>query len=354
MSTTIKHKKVKATKQRSSVFQGPNPVISVTMWGVKHMMNELEAVPYQAVIMKEDFKACSKVSIHNHLFNSMALPSKFTVKEYCPLVFRDVRERLGIDSNDFVESWCGGPAAEAKSAGKSNSTFFTSHDKRYIMKSLNKEEIDLFHKIFPQYHAYMVERQGNSLLPHYLALFRTTVNDKDSYLIVMRNVHSSDVAMNRTYDLKGSRVDRDASEKELAKEHPVMKDNDFVRTGEKLRMGTEVKALFLDKLKLDVEFLTKLKLMDYSLLVGVHKYDEGTVPTEPIDPKRNPYAVGTPNENGEQLFVGIIDILTKYGAKKMAAHNAKMIKHGTKAEISTVNPEQYCIRFLKFIMDNTD
>lgn len=35
-----------------------------------------------------------------------------------------------------------------------------------------------------------------------------------------------------------------------------------------------------------------------------------------------------PGEHKEQLFVGIIDILTKYGAKKMAAHNAKMIKHG--------------------------
>ena len=34
----VKQKKVKAATQKQKVFRGPNPVISVTMWGVKHMV----------------------------------------------------------------------------------------------------------------------------------------------------------------------------------------------------------------------------------------------------------------------------------------------------------------------------
>lgn len=32
------------------------------------------------------------------------LPSHFKVKEYCPMVFRNIRERFGIDDLDYKES----------------------------------------------------------------------------------------------------------------------------------------------------------------------------------------------------------------------------------------------------------
>lgn len=32
------------------------------------------------------------------------MPSHFTFKEYCPLVFRNLRERFGIDDLDYKES----------------------------------------------------------------------------------------------------------------------------------------------------------------------------------------------------------------------------------------------------------
>jgi 1-phosphatidylinositol-5-phosphate 4-kinase len=48
-------------------------------------------------------------------------------------------------------------------------------------------------------------------------------------------------------------------------------------------------------------------------------------------------------------FIGLIDVLTQYGARKRAAHAAKTVKHGSNAEISTVRPEQYARRFLDFM-----
>ena len=32
------------------------------------------------------------------------MPSHFKVKEYCPIVFRNLRERFGIDDQDYMVS----------------------------------------------------------------------------------------------------------------------------------------------------------------------------------------------------------------------------------------------------------
>jgi len=97
----------------------------------------------------------------------------------------------------------------------------------------------------------------------------------------------------RKYDLKGSTVDREASDKEKEKELPTLKDNDFVKDGTKVVIGDEAKERLMETLTADVEvfrnllylfcvsftsqtaniliqFLMKLQMMDYSLLLGVH------------------------------------------------------------------------------------
>ena len=76
------------------------------------------------------------------------------------------------------------------------------------------------------------------------------------------------------YDLKGSTVDREASDKERQKEKPTFKDNDFLKDGVKIHIGEEAKAKLMETLKADVNFLTNLHVMDYSLLLGVHNVDQ--------------------------------------------------------------------------------
>lgn len=49
-----------------------------------------------------------------------------------------------------------------------------------------------------------------------------------------------------------------------------MKDNDFIKQGIKVKIGAEKKQKLIEILNSDVEFLTKLHLMDYSLLIGIH------------------------------------------------------------------------------------
>ena len=90
-------------------------------------------------------------------------------------------------------------------------------------------------------------------------------------------------------------MDREASDKEKEKDLPTLKDNDFVKDGTKVVIGDEAKDRLMETLTADVEvihfihfprhgcfqsfitlygcpfqFLMKLQMMDYSLLLGVH------------------------------------------------------------------------------------
>ncbi len=47
-----------------------------------------------------------------------------------------------------------------------------------------------------------METQGDTLLPHYYALYRITVDDRENYILVMRNVLSTKLKIHFKYDLK--------------------------------------------------------------------------------------------------------------------------------------------------------
>ncbi|XP_052245629.1 phosphatidylinositol 5-phosphate 4-kinase type-2 alpha-like [Dreissena polymorpha] len=288
------------------------------------------------------------------------------------------------------------------SPGRSGARMILSHDKRYFIKTLVSEEVEQMHHLLKQYLQHIVECHANTMLPHYLGMYRITVNDVETYLCVMRNVFSPRQPTHKKYDLKGSTVDRCASDKEKAKELPTFKDNDFLEDDAKVNIGAEEKAELMNKLTRDVNFLASLHLMDYSLIVGIHDCDRiepegsdinaqnsesdgepvsgedengleeqvpdigGFAPTPPdspqpygpvpafngdIDPNIEKFGVksleGGPKK--EICFLALIDILTRYGMKKRTALAAKTMKHGVGAEISTVHPDQYAKRFLEFI-----
>ena len=119
-------------------------------------------------------------------------------------------------------------------------------------------------------------------------MYRLTVDSVESYLVVMRNIFSNHLRVHKKYDLKGSTVDREASQKEREKDHPTFKDNDFLNDGAKIHIGEEAKEKLMKTLQADVEFLSGLHIMDYSLLLGVHDVDaaddeEECVPQEGDD-----------------------------------------------------------------------
>ncbi|XP_047995812.1 phosphatidylinositol 5-phosphate 4-kinase type-2 alpha isoform X1 [Leguminivora glycinivorella] len=451
----LKKKHIRVKHQKVKLFRANEPLLSVFMWGVNHTINELSHVSIPVMLLPDDFRAYSKLKVDNHLFNKENMPSHFKVKEYCPLVFRNLRERFGIDDLDYKESLtrfrkpdsylrprqrkvinklrrsATAPTAVGDceqnlfhdatafmkrgltikrlrsqpipddSSGKSGAKFYQSYDRLFILKTLTSEEVERMHSFLKHYHPYIVERHGKTLLPQYLGMYRLTVDGIEHYLVATRNVFSNHLNIHRKYDLKGSTVDREASEKELEKELPTLKDNDFIKQGVRIDIGDAAKEKLLETLTADVEFLTKLHLMDYSLLLGMHECGRGeaeaeaqqpddsetesetdsdtdnrhgdrwgftTPPDSPrgagpggvgrralyagIIPEIDIYAI--PSQEGapkkEIYFVALIDVLTHYGVKKQAAKAAKTVKYGSNVDgISTCDPEQYGKRFIEFV-----
>uniref|UniRef100_A0A8C8DF84 Phosphatidylinositol 5-phosphate 4-kinase type-2 alpha n=1 Tax=Oncorhynchus tshawytscha TaxID=74940 RepID=A0A8C8DF84_ONCTS len=378
-SIASKTKKKHFVAQKVKLFRASDPLLSVLMWGVNHSINELSHVQIPIMLMPDDFKAYSKIKVDNHLFNKENMPSHFKFKEYCPLVFRNLRERFGIDDQDFQNSLTRAAPLNSDAQGRTGARFHTTYDKHYVIKTITSEDVAEMHNILKKYHQFIVECHGNTLLPQFLGMYRLTVDGDETYMIVTRNIFSHRLPVYKKYDLKGSTVAREASDKEKAKELPTYKDNDFINDGQKICIDDDNKKMFLEKLRKDVEFLAQLKLMDYSLLVGIHDVERaeqeevesednegddegesdggiGTPPDSPsntldstkplspgeFDPTIDVYAIksndGAPRK--EVYFMAVIDILQHYVPVKC--------RHAG-AEISTVNPEQYSKRFYDFI-----
>ncbi|KAG8298317.1 Phosphatidylinositol 5-phosphate 4-kinase type-2 beta [Homalodisca vitripennis] len=139
------------------------------------------------------------------------------------------------------------------SQGKSGAKFYQSYDRLFIIKTLTSEEVERMHSFLKQYHPYIVERHGKTLLPQYLGMYRLTVDGVEHYMVAMRNVFSNHLQTHRKFDLKGSTVDREASDKEKEKDLPTFKDNDFVKEGIKIYIGDIAKDKLLETLTADVE-----------------------------------------------------------------------------------------------------
>lgn len=379
--------------QKKKVFRATEPLIAVFMWGVNYTCNEMKHVSMPELLMPDDFKAYMKVKIDNQHFNKDILPSHYKVKEYCPIVFKNMRERFQITDDSYRKSLNSGVEPFDCSAGKSNARFYISYDKRYIIKTMLSEDVEGLHNMLTDYHKHIVETRGDTLLPHLLGMYRLTVEDKENYLLVMRNVFTKRFRIQVKYDLKGSSVDRTASLKEKEKTAPTFKDNDLLSEGRNIVIGPEAKKQFMDKMARDVEFLCGLKMMDYSLLIGVHDIDKAlsdvneerdqkdsgddnngsdqdnlspTEDTEDTDDDQLNVSVPTPPESPsakyahgifgipssgpkrEIYFMALIDILTHYGLKKRSANVAKTVKYGDQ-EISTVKPKEYSKRFMDFL-----
>ncbi|GIY88622.1 phosphatidylinositol 5-phosphate 4-kinase type-2 alpha [Caerostris extrusa] len=329
------------------------------------------------MLMPDDFKAYSKIRVDNHYFNKENMPSHFKVKEYCPLVFRNLRERFRINETDYINSLTKSQPVPNDPSNKNNTKLYVSHDKMFVIKVLQKEEVEFMHSLLKQYHPYIVEKHGKTLLPQYLGLYRLTADGADTYCVVMKNIFSSTLKIHCKYDLKGMTLDREASVKEKIKDLPTLKDGDFIQDGCKLHVGMDQKDKLIATLTSDVEFLQRFHLTEYSVCVGIHDCqqaeeeeekrdrsddnddyeDEGSedstnaVPTPPESPRIisilvkkdppppiDPYAVRSSEDYSrrEIYFIALVDILC-HGTKKRTA------------TITSTQAEQYAKRLVDFM-----
>ena len=225
-----------------------------------------------------DFDARHKFSFDitgNELTPSAKYDFKF--KDYAPWVFRHLRNKFKLDPADYLISLTSKYIlSELGSPGKSGSFFYFSRDYKYIIKTIHHAEHKLLRKILREYYAH-VEQNPNTLISQFYGLHRVKIPyGKKIHFVIMNNLFPAHRDIHQTFDLKGSTIGRDFREEHLAANpRATLKDLNWLRRNYHLEFGPQKKSLFVEQMQRDVALLQKLKIMDYSLLVGIHDVNKG-------------------------------------------------------------------------------
>lgn len=224
-----------------------------------------------------DFTARHKLAFDlqgNELTPSARYDFKF--KDYAPWVFRDLRKIFQIDAADYLVSLTGKYIlSELGSPGKSGSFFYFSRDYRFIIKTLHHAEHKFLRRILREYHKH-TKLYPNTLISQFYGLHRVKTSfGKKIHFVVMNNLFPPHMDIHSTYDVKGSTVGRVTSDDDK-KGNPrgTLKDLNWLSSKQYLKLSPKKKTAFLDQVQKDVELLASLKIMDYSLLLGVHNMAE--------------------------------------------------------------------------------
>lgn len=193
--------------------------------------------------------------------------SDFKWKDYCPMVFRHLREMFKIDAADYMLSLCGDDALrELISPGKSGSVFYLSHDDRFIIKTMKKAEVKVLLGMLTTYHLH-VKTYENTLITKFFGLHRIKpYGGQKVRFVVMGNMFCTELRIHRRFDLKGSSQGRSADKVEID-ETTTLKDLDL---GYEFRLDPSWRDSLLRQLEYDCKFLESRGIMDYSMLLGLH------------------------------------------------------------------------------------
>ncbi|WVF66658.1 hypothetical protein IAT40_001399 [Kwoniella sp. CBS 6097] len=227
----------------------------------------------------DDYLARHKFSfdiVGNELTPSARYDFKF--KDYAPWIFRDLRdEHFHLDPADYLLSLTAKYIlSELGSPGKSGSFFYFSRDYRFIIKTISHAEHKFLRSILKDYHEH-VKSNPHTLLSRFYGLHRVKLpRGRKIHFVIMNNLFPPHRDIHETYDLKGSAFGREYPEEKAAKNpRAVLKDKNWVNRGRTLELGPEKRALLSEQLRRDMEFLKRVKVMDYSLLVGIHNMERG-------------------------------------------------------------------------------
>ncbi|CAI2386238.1 unnamed protein product [Moneuplotes crassus] len=333
----------------------------------------------------------------------LTINEDIAIEELAPTIFATIRNQEGITKEHIIESLSPEfnrdmvfKAGEGQ--GKSGSFFFFSHDRRFIIKTMNDEEYQTFKRIFRKYTRHLLKHQ-DSLLARIFGIF-TVKREKLTpvHLILMGNTCTlQGKKLKYMFDLKGSFVNRETKVGKVHKPSQTLKDINLLnlKMQENFLKFTKVDAdKIMERMKKDVPILKRGNIMDYSLLLAIEENpnygrqaasslkklssdleevpltqkfsiqnqeeesknideedktpDEDTEPSHATDFQESRHMFMS--SNMQYIYhISIIDYLQDYNFDKKLENFAKTIMRGTKAEISAVNPKRYRKRFIDFM-----
>ncbi|XP_034910743.1 phosphatidylinositol 4-phosphate 5-kinase 7 [Populus alba] len=238
--------------------------------GIRYTVGKITPVPMRGV-RDSDFGDRARIRMYFPRKGSQFTPPHYSIdfywKDYCPMVFRNLREMFKLDAAEYMMSICGDDGlTELPSSGKSGSIFFLSHDDRFVIKTLKKFELKTVLKMLPKYYIH-VGKHENTLITKIFGVHRITLRGgKKVRFVVMGNMFCTELRIHRRYDLKGSTQGR-YTDKEKVGENTTLKDLDLAY---EFHMDKLLRESLFKQLSLDCSFLESQQIIDYSLLLGIH------------------------------------------------------------------------------------
>ncbi|KAI9189124.1 Mitochondrial distribution and morphology protein 12 [Blastocladiella emersonii ATCC 22665] len=293
-------------------------------------------------------------------------PLKIGCRTYFASEFHQLRQHCGIEAY-FTHSMSRCHAWDA-SGGKSGSTFLKTQDDRFVIKQISKMELELFTLFAPSYFAYMnkaIFNQIPTILAKIFGVYRVALKNsttgksiKLDFLVMEHLWYNKKIT--RLFDLKGSTRNRHVpvappppattgtsygSSSGMGNGKPaaasgvgaapsagapppqpplqVLLDGNFIEMTHMAPLFTREysRKVLATSIYNDTLFLSKLNIMDYSLLVGI-------------------------DETNQELVVGIVDFIRTYTwDKKLESWVKETGLLGGGKEPTIVSPKQYKTRF---------
>eukprot|EP01063_Lacrimia_lanifica_P031042 TRINITY_DN5043_c0_g1_i2.p1 TRINITY_DN5043_c0_g1~~TRINITY_DN5043_c0_g1_i2.p1 ORF type:complete len:930 (+),score=174.56 TRINITY_DN5043_c0_g1_i2:107-2896(+) len=267
----------------------------------------------------------------------------FTFIDTAPMCFYAIRRLMGISTTTYrkvfeYEEPDDTLMEKFTDSGSSGSFFYFTAGKEFIVKTVTEDEARLLVQLLPSLYQHLVKHPDSLICRIYgLHGIKMHRGAKTLHLVVMDNIFLTKRSIDEVYDIKGSWVDRgpvrqdqeedDAYEmarsgsflvrlnnrrpsvarrREAKRRRPrqnrVMKDLDMLERMEKMRkcivLEDDVRKALLEQLAADAAFFASHGIMDYSLLVGIHRgpyrelrkprRDLCIDPTSPIDAVESP------------------------------------------------------------------
>ncbi|XP_046984728.1 phosphatidylinositol 4-phosphate 5-kinase type-1 alpha isoform X3 [Schistocerca americana] len=260
----ITYKKIQTTQIMGSI-----------QLGIQHAVGGLASKPERDLLM-QDFMTVETTNFPSEGSNHTPAHhySEFRFRTYAPIAFRYFRDLFGIQPDDFLISMCSAPLRELSNPGASGSIFYLTEDDEFIIKTVQHKEGEFLQKLLPGYYMNL-NQNPRTLLPKFFGLYCYQCNSKNVRLIVMNNLLPSSIKLHQKYDLKGSTYKRKASKSERQKSSPTFKDLDFMEHHpEGIGLEADTYAALVKTIQRDCRVLESFKIMDYSLLVGIHNLDQ--------------------------------------------------------------------------------
>ncbi|CAF3682430.1 unnamed protein product [Rotaria socialis] len=359
------------------------------------------------------FPTCGSILTPSH-----NLPD-FDIEAYGIDLFYTLMNIYDIQPTTLRSHICQGELREIVNPSSSGSLLYLTSDALFLIKTVRDYDAKFIQqKFLNEYCQYVTSTPATFIaklfgcfgyIPYLSQQKGITVDSFTLRFAIFSNFIPTNIVIHEKYDLKGSSYKRDASATEKQKTSATFKDNDFRDIHpEGLTLPKSVYYLLKDVITRDVEFLQKLNVMDYSLLLTVHNMDNQVKPTRIgtleslISNARDAFLVGmaqqvdqldeekskTPlkfknpmetlgvghkemstfdaenakkiggipaiNEKGEWvlLFFGIIDILQTFDICKVMQRQYQTVENPDVVDDrSIVETDFYADRFKKFVFE---